>query len=226
MRAIFLLFLVSSILNYSEVQTQKKLTLSDWGIERGRIAGMREDEREFLLDRISMQKDMDYCFKRERELLNQYKSTLREASEFDSKAYKEFYKESNGYCIGFYKQSAPFLYFRFASTISDVYELESITIETISYDPHESFSPIGFLDKEASYDITLSHRPIKKTYTIKNRLIFSYNGMAYLTFRSDDSSPEGILMTPRGLYHINITFTFNVKGIKESVSTGAFWLDV
>lgn len=225
MRVIFILFLASLAFSYSALQTQTNLSLI-WDIEKGRVAGFKGAEREYRLDRPSMQDDMDYCSQRERELLGQYKSTLRVASDFDSNQFKEYLKASNGYCIGFYKKSAPLLSFRFSSTISDEYELEKITIETLSYDPHESFSPAGFVDKEAKYEIILSHRLGKTNYDVGKRLRFSERGMIHLTFVSDDISSEGIMMTPKGLYHINITFTFNVKGKQESVSTGAFWMDV
>jgi hypothetical protein len=132
-----------------------------------------------------------------------------------------FAKKEDPYYLGLTKKLAPQLYFDFTGGNQE-YTLESISIQTISF---EEYKGGGFSQNEAWYDIILKHIPGIYTYNVDKKLAFNTNGRAVLRFWSDNYYVN-MGLTPTGCYTLKITFNFIANGIKESVSTEVFKMDV
>lgn len=122
---------------------------------------------------------------------------------------------------GWIRDLAPRLYFDFLGASGQEYVLESISVKTISFDEYKGG---GFTEKEAWYDIELSHTTGMKTYPVEGKLRFEGSGRAVLRFWSDNYY-ESMGMSPMGCYTIDLTFNFLVNGKRRSISTGPFKLD-
>jgi hypothetical protein len=134
------------------------------------------------------------------------------------------YKQQNDpACSQFAKEIAPQLYFDFTADTNDNYVLERIEITTLAFGEYKGG---GFFEREAWYDILLSHIPGTKGYDVDKRLTFQRTGRVVLRFWSDNFYPNVGWMAPMGAYILNIKFIFTANGRTVSVSTGPFMIDV
>jgi hypothetical protein len=127
-------------------------------------------------------------------------------------------------CIGQFKKTAPRLYFDFTSAGTDEVVLEKVEVTTIRFSEYKGG---GFAEREAWYDILLSHRPGTKVYLPEPRLVFTGHGRVVLRLWSDNFYPPPLgWVAPMGEYTLDIAFVFTAAGKSISVRTGPFKIDV
>lgn len=148
-----------------------------------------------------------------------YKKTTQSPS---PEGYAAFSNKRDPYFAGSVRELAPVLFFDFIGAATREYVLERIEVQTIEF---EEYRGGGFTDKEAGYDVVLSHKPGTKTHPVERKLRFSGSGRAELRLWSDNFY-KNVGLTPMGCYMINITFHFLSDGKPTKVSTGPFKIDV
>jgi hypothetical protein len=126
-------------------------------------------------------------------------------------------------CVGQFKKTAPQLYFEFVTDTADQFVLERVEVTTLSF---SEYMGGGFAEKEAWYDILLSHNKGVKPYVPEPRLVFKDHGRVTLRLWSDNFNPNVGWIAPMGEYTIDIRFVFSVAGKTVSVSSGPFKIDV
>lgn len=126
-------------------------------------------------------------------------------------------------CVGQFKRTAPRLYFDFTTDTARQFVLERVEVTTLGFSEYRGG---GFAEKEAWYDILLSHRKGLKPYFPEPRLVFKEHGRVTLRLWSDNFYPNVGWMAPMGEYTIDIHFVFSTAGKTVAVSTGPFKIDV
>lgn len=126
-------------------------------------------------------------------------------------------------CIGQLKKTAPRLYFDFTTDTTDQFVLERVEVRTLSFSEYKGG---GFAEKEAWYDILLSHREGLRSYIPEPRLVFKEHGRMTLRLWSDNFYPNVGWVAPMGEYTIDILFVFSTAGKTMTASTGPFKIDV
>jgi hypothetical protein len=136
--------------------------------------------------------------------------------------YLRYVEHNDPYFSGSIKEMAPVLYFDFIGVGGKEHVLESIEVRTVSF---SEYSGGGFIDKEAWYDIVLSHNLGTKLHKVERKLRFKGSGRTELRFWSDNYYPS-VGLAPMGCFAIEITFHFLVEGKAKHISTGVFKIDV
>jgi hypothetical protein len=126
-------------------------------------------------------------------------------------------------CVGQLKKTAPRLYFDFTTDTAGQFVLERVEVTTLRFSEYRGG---GFAEKEAWYDILLSHRKGVKPYFPEPRLVFKEHGRVTLRLWSDNFYPNVGWIAPMGEYTIDIRFVFSTAGKTVTVSTGPFKIDV
>lgn len=134
----------------------------------------------------------------------------------------EYVRVVDNFYPGATKRLAPSLYFDFIGVQQKEYVLEAIEVETLDFD---EYSGGGFYDKESWYDILISPTVGVKRYDVSKKLRFNGSGRTQLRLFSDNYYPLAGL-TPMGCFMLDIKFIFFVDGKRESISTGAFKVDL
>ena len=160
-------------------------------------------------------------FERHWQLWKEFEKQPKTSATPTKQDFVKFAKEKDPYYYGIAKSLSPSLYFDFVGE-SKEYVLESIEVKIISFDEYKGG---GFSDNEAWYDIELKHMPGTYIYPIDKKLRFTGSGRAILRFCSDNYY-ENVGLTPVGCYMISIKFNFLIDGIKTSVTTEKFMIDV
>lgn len=137
--------------------------------------------------------------------------------------FRKYLAREDPKCIGQLQKTAPRLYFDFTSDTSGQFVLERLEITTLRFSEYRGG---GFAEKEAWYDIELSHRKGVKRYLPEPRLVFKEHGRVTLRLWSDNFYPNMGWMAPMGEYTIDIRFVFSTAGQTVTVSTGPFKIDV
>jgi hypothetical protein len=217
--------------------TQPKLSVK-WGIENTEFFkesqatkeqnsaffpnAKKSDKKYRFINTTSMYNDViQKFFERHWKLWNKFKKQSSQDTMLTKLNFVKYAKSEDPYYYGIAKSLAPRLYFDFIGE-SQEYVLESIEIKTISFD---EYSGGGFSDKEAWYDIELKHIPGIYIYPVDSKLRFTGSGRTVLRFWSDNYY-KAAGMTPSGCYMVSIKFNFLINGIKTSVSTEPFKIDV
>jgi hypothetical protein len=161
------------------------------------------------------------CATRHFKLWDQYQKEYNERSKEGFDAYK---KERDPSCAATIQKLAPTLYFDFIANNKRHYVLKEIEVRTIGF---QEYAGGGFSNKEAWYDIVLSHVQGTKTYQIDSgKLEFEDTGRVQLRLWSDNYYPKSGWIAPMGAYLIDIRFRFVAEGAEVRVSTGPFQIDV
>lgn len=138
--------------------------------------------------------------------------------------YMRYLRANEPACIGQFKKTAPRLYFDFTSPGADEVVLDRVEVTTIRFSEYKGG---GFAEREAWYDILLSHKPGTKTYRPEPRLVFTGHGRVVLRLWSDNFyPPPAAWVAPMGEYTLDIAFVFTTHGRTVTVRTGAFKIDV
>lgn len=126
-------------------------------------------------------------------------------------------------CVAQLKKTAPRLYFDFTTDTPGQLVLERVEVTTLEFSEYRGG---GFAEKEAWYDILLSHRKGVKRYVPEPRLVFKEHGRVTLRLWSDNFYPHMGWIAPMGEYTIDIRFVFSVAGKSVTVTTRPFKIDV
>jgi hypothetical protein len=126
-------------------------------------------------------------------------------------------------CVGQLKKTAPRLYFDFTADTAAQFVLERVEVTTLKFSEYRGG---GFAEKEAWYDILLSHREGVRAYFPEPRLVFKEHGRVTLRLWSDNFYPSVGWIAPMGEYTIDIRFVFSTADKTVTVSTGPFKIDV
>lgn len=145
------------------------------------------------------------------------------ASDAARELFRAYLAREDPKCIGQLKKTAPRLYFDFTTDTIAQYVLERVEVTTLSFSEYRGG---GFAEKEAWYDILLSHRKGVKPYFPEPRLVFKEHGRVTLRLWSDNFYPNVGWIAPMGEYTIDIRFVFSTAGNTVTVSTGPFKIDV
>jgi len=138
--------------------------------------------------------------------------------------YMRYLRREDPSCVGQFKKTAPRLYFDFSGTAAEEMVLERVEIKTLRFSEYKGG---GFAEREAWYDILLSHKPGTKVYTPEPRLVFAGHGRVVLRLWSDNFYPPSLgWVAPMGEYKIDIRFVFSTGGKSVTVDTGPFKIDV
>jgi hypothetical protein len=140
----------------------------------------------------------------------------------DQDAYANEIRKHDLYLTGQINRVAPQLYFDFTTDSGAQYVLDAINIRTLAF---EEYRGGGWFNGEGQYHIRLRHMPGTHSYSPSKRLRFTSSGRVVLRFFSDNWY-QTVGLTPQGCYTIDITFVFSANGKNETVSTGAFKIDV
>jgi len=135
----------------------------------------------------------------------------------------EYVAQKDPGCIGRFNRTAPVLYFDFTASTDKQFVLERIEITTLSFSEYKGG---GFAERQAGYDILLSHSEGMKTYLPEPRLVFKEHGRVTLRFWSDNFYPDHAWVAPMGEYTIEIEFVFTTEGKTVTASTGPFKIEV
>ena len=144
-------------------------------------------------------------------------------ADFARDQFRAFVTREDPKCIGQLNRTAPRLYFDFTADTPEQFVLERVEVTTLSFSEYKGG---GFAEKEAWYDILLSHRKGVKPYFPEPRLVFKEYGRVTLRLWSDNFYPNVGWITPMGEYTIDIRFVFSTAGKTVTVSTGPFKIDV
>jgi len=145
------------------------------------------------------------------------------AADAERDRFREYLARESPKCLALVKRTAPTLYFDFTTATADQFVLERVEVTTAEF---SGYAGGGFAEREAWYDILLSHRPGVKTYLPEPRLVFKEHGRLTLRLWSDNFQPNVGWIAPMGDYTIDIRFVFSVAGKTVTVSTGPFKIDV
>ena len=91
--------------------------------------------------------------------------------------FREYIALEDPKCIGQLKKTAPRLYFDFTTDTTEQFVLERVEVRTLSFSEYKGG---GFAEKEAWYDILLSHREGLRSYIPEPRLVFKEHGRVTL----------------------------------------------
>lgn len=152
--------------------------------------------------------------------LNEKKLRSQEPSRSEFEA---FQAERDPFCIAYYAKVAPILYFDFVtSEPNDEYVLDAIKVENMGNMIRNQDNG-GFAAEEAWYDVMLPMGGERiKEYKVNKRLVFKGHGHLELRLWSGQVVSEQGWKRYRAGYTLQITFTFLVKGNRQSVSTERF----
>jgi len=137
--------------------------------------------------------------------------------------FREYIAREDPTCVGQLKKTAPRLYFDFTSDTAEQFVLERVEVTTLRF---SEYMGGGFAEKEAWYDILVSHREGVKAYFPEPRLVFKEHGRVTLRLWSDNFYPNVGWIAPMGEYTIDIRFLFSTAGKIVTVSTGPFKIDI
>ena len=161
------------------------------------------------------------CFERHNDAWDRYREIAgSKATREDFNRYKA---EQDPFCVQNARHQAPTLYFDFVGRSNQQYVLQTIEVRTVAFSEYKGG---GFADKQAWYDIILSHRLGQKSYDVEPRLVFSGTGRAILRFWSDNFYPTMGWMAPMGEYMLQLIFVFSTDKGEERVATDIFKMDV
>jgi hypothetical protein len=144
-------------------------------------------------------------------------------ADFARDQFRSFVACEDPKCIGQLKRTAPRLYFDFTADTAEQFVLERVEVTTLKFSEYRGG---GFAEKEAWYDILLSHRKGVKSYFPEPRLVFKEHGRVTLRLWSDNFYPDVGWIAPMGEYTIDIRFVFATMGKTVTVNTGPFKIDV
>jgi hypothetical protein len=137
--------------------------------------------------------------------------------------FRQYLAREDPKCVGQLKKTAPQLYFDFTTDTPGQFVLERVEVTTLRFSEYRGG---GFAEKEAWYDILLSHREGVKRYLPEPRLVFKERGRVTLRLWSDNSYPNMGWIAPMGEYTIDIRFVFSTADKTVTVTTGPFKIDV
>lgn len=210
------------------------LTMS-WGLEGNNYkeevrTGSAAKVRSFVFDWDKISRDdLISCIGNHERASDEYFKRLRPGETPNQVSFEVFRAKMSPYCSAFSKSVAPHLYFAFVASDDREYVLESITVETRQFKEYPQVGGLylgwTFVEKEAWYDLVLSHRLGSKTYPIsEKRLRFKNSGSVILRLWSDNY--YGAWKAALGNYAITIIFHFRTAGRVETTTTDRFTIDV